>query len=97
MDTFFLSRKKREEDIEKESLRERDLHFVIFFVKFFDINIVSLSLACIQHDHKLLSATNPVFVFTVYLLYASERSGITHYLRNRGDSPLSDCGHELSQ
>ena len=93
--TPFPSRVRR--DRERESLRERDLHFVIFFVNFFDINTVSLFLACIQHDHQLLSATNPVFVFTVCLLYVSERSGITLHLRNRGDSPLSDCGHELSQ
>jgi hypothetical protein len=39
-----------------------DVYFVIFFVK----NTVSLALAYMHYDHKLLSATNPAFVFTVF-------------------------------
>jgi hypothetical protein len=67
MNTFSLLRKKSETERKRE--REMDLYIVIFFVKFFDINTVSLSLAYIQFDHKLLSSTNPAFVFTVFLLY----------------------------
>ena len=66
MKTFSLSRKKREWNREKE--REKWIYILWCFLSSFSTltQSPSLSLTC-KYDHKLLSATNPAFVFTVFL------------------------------